>query len=64
MTPKAYRDGGAMFRPLAQQMGAAMQDFTPDELLVATRFLNAMIEATVRAAEEAAQGSVPPSNSQ
>jgi DNA-binding MarR family transcriptional regulator len=63
MTPKAYRDGGAMFRPLAQQMGAAMADFTPDELLVATRFLNAMIEATVRAGEEAAQGTRPPTSS-
>jgi hypothetical protein len=59
MTPKAYRDGGAMFRPLAGQMGAAMAEFTADELLVATRFLNAMIEATVRAGEEAARGPLP-----
>ena len=49
MTPKAYRDGGAMFLPLARQMGAAMAEFTPAELEIATRFLAAMIDATVRA---------------
>ncbi|MET3812083.1 MarR family transcriptional regulator [Arthrobacter sp. UYEF3] len=62
MTPKAYRDGGAMFRPLARHIGAAMQDFSPEELAVATRFMSAMIEATVRAGEEAARdGSRTPS---
>jgi DNA-binding MarR family transcriptional regulator len=59
MTPKAYRDGGAMFRPLARHMGAALQGFTPEELEVATRFLTAMIEATVRAGAEAAGGGSP-----
>jgi len=55
MTPKAYRDGGAMFAPLARHMGAALADFTPEELELATRFMNAMIEATVRAGREAAE---------
>jgi len=55
MTPKAYRDGGAMFAPLARHMGAALADFTPEELELATRFMNAMIEATVKAGREAAE---------
>ena len=54
MTPKAYRDGGAMFRPLARHMGTALAGFTPDELEVATRFMTAMTEATISAALEAA----------
>jgi len=54
MTAKAFEDGGAMFLPLARHMGAAMEGFTPEELEVATRFLTAMIAATVRAGEEAA----------
>jgi len=64
MTPKAYRDGGAMFLPLARQMGAAMAEFTPAELEIAARFMGSMIDATVRAAREAAgqdaAGSVRP----
>ena len=59
MTPKAYRDGGAMFRPLARHMGAAMEDFTPGELEIVTRFMNSMIDATVRAGEEVAHGPAP-----
>ncbi|QCB96326.1 MarR family transcriptional regulator [Arthrobacter sp. PAMC25564] len=55
MTPKAYRDGGAMFLPLARHMGAAMAEFTPEEQEIVTRFMNSMIEATIRAAQEAAQ---------
>lgn len=53
MTDKAYRDGSAMFLPLARHMGAAMTGFTPQELETVTRFLNAMIDATVRAGLEA-----------
>jgi DNA-binding MarR family transcriptional regulator len=62
MTPKAYRDGGAMFQPLARHMAAAMAEFTPAELEVATRFMTSMIDATVRAGQEAAQqpASAPP----
>lgn len=60
MTPKAYRDGGAMFQPLARHMAAAMAEFTPDELDTATRFMTSMIEATVRAGQEAAQHPAPP----
>ena len=56
MTPKAYRDGGAMFLPLARHMGAAMANFTPEELEIVTRFMNSMIDATVRAGQEAARG--------
>ena len=59
MTPKAYRDGGAMFLPLARHMGAAMENFTPEELEIVTRFMNSMIDATVRAGEEAARGPAP-----
>jgi len=59
MTPKAYRDGGAMFLPLARHMGAAMANFTPEELEIVTRFMNSMIDATVRAGEEAARGPGP-----
>jgi len=59
MTPKAYRDGGAMFLPLARHISAAMQGFSPAELEVATRFMTAMIDATVRAGAEAALGSSP-----
>jgi DNA-binding MarR family transcriptional regulator len=60
MTPKAYRDGGAMFLPLARQMGVAMAEFTPEELDIATRFLTSMIEATIRAGQETA--AAPPSD--
>jgi DNA-binding MarR family transcriptional regulator len=59
MTPKAYRDGSAMFLPLARHMGTAMENFTPEELEIVTRFMNSMIEATVRAGEEAARGPGP-----
>lgn len=56
MTPKAYRDGSAMFLPLARHLGAAMAGFTPAELEIVTRFMNSMIEATTRASQEAARG--------
>ncbi len=56
MTAKAYRDGGAMFMPLARHMGAAMTAFTPGELEIVTRFMTSMIEATLAAGQEAAQG--------
>lgn len=60
MTPKAYRDGGAMFQPLARHMAAAMAEFTLEELEIATRFMTSMIDATVSAGQEAAQQSGPP----
>lgn len=56
MTPKAYSDGGAMFLPLARHMGAALAEFTPEELEVATRLMNSMIEATISAGRAAAAG--------
>ena len=62
MTPKAYRDGGAMFQPLARHMADAMASFTPEELEIAARFMAAMIEATVRAGQEASQPAVPHTN--
>ncbi|WP_426997268.1 MarR family winged helix-turn-helix transcriptional regulator [Pseudarthrobacter sp. N5] len=68
MTPKAYRDGGAMFFPLARHMDEAMALFTPEELEIATRFMTAMTEATISAAQEAAQetsqDASPPTDSQ
>ena len=60
MTPKAYRDGSAMFMPLARHMDAAMARFTPEELEIATRFMTSMIDATVSAGQEAAQQTAPP----
>ncbi|MGO4237128.1 MarR family winged helix-turn-helix transcriptional regulator [Pseudarthrobacter sp. YAF2] len=49
MTPKAFRDGGAIFAPLAQYMDGAMAEFSPAELETVTRFMTAMIEATAAA---------------
>jgi DNA-binding MarR family transcriptional regulator len=54
MTPKAFQEGGAIFAPLSQRMGSAMSDFTPAELEIVTRFMTAMVEATVAAREESA----------
>ena len=53
MTEKAYRDGSAMFTPLARHMGMAMAGFTAQELETAARFMDAMIAATVQASQEA-----------
>jgi DNA-binding MarR family transcriptional regulator len=53
MTEKAYRDGSAMFLPLARQIGSAMEEFTADELEIVTRFMHSVIDATIRAGEEA-----------
>jgi DNA-binding MarR family transcriptional regulator len=64
LTPKAYRDGGAMFQPLARHMGTSLLAFTPEEQELAARFLQAMIDATVRAGEEAAGTPLPPTESQ
>ena len=56
MTPKAFQDGGTIFAPLARQMGTAMAAFTPEELETASRFMTAMVEATVAAREESSGG--------
>ena len=53
MTDKAYRDGSAMFLPLARHMDSAMAAFTAQELETAARFMDAMITATVEASKEA-----------
>ena len=53
MTEKAYRDGSAMFLPLARSMDSAMAGFTAQELETAARFMDAMIAATVQASQEA-----------
>lgn len=55
MTPKAYRDGSAMFMPLAIRMGQAMGAYSADELDVVRRFMSDMIEATVAARTETAE---------
>jgi DNA-binding MarR family transcriptional regulator len=52
MTPKAFQDGGAIFAPLSGHMGAAIAGFTDEELETVTRFMSAMVEATVAAREE------------
>ena len=56
MTPKAFQEGGAIFAPLARQMGSAMAGFSADELETVTRFMTAMVEATVAAREESSAG--------
>ncbi|MBT2565979.1 winged helix-turn-helix transcriptional regulator [Arthrobacter sp. ISL-85] len=52
MTPKAFQEGGAIFAPLAQHMGSAIGRFSEEELETVTRFMTAMIEATVAARTE------------
>ena len=52
MTPKAFQDGGAIFAPLSRRMGGAMADFSPEELETVTRYMTAMVEATIAAREE------------
>jgi len=52
MTPKAFQDGGAIFAPLARRMDTAMAEFSAEELETATRFMTAMVQATVAAREE------------
>lgn len=51
MTPKAFEDGGAIFAPLSRFMNGAMAGFSPAELDTVTRFMTAMVEATVSARE-------------
>lgn len=53
MTPKAYRDGSAMFLPLAMRMGKAMGTYSTEELDLVRRFMADMIEATIEARQEA-----------
>lgn len=55
MTPKAYRDGSAMFLPLAMRMGQAMGAYSEAELDLVRRFMADMVEATIEARQEAAQ---------
>ena len=52
MTPKAFREGGAIFAPLAKHMGDALAGFSEAELDTVTRFMTAMIEATIAARTE------------
>ena len=54
MTPKAFQEGGAIFAPLAQHMGSALAAFSEEELETVTRFMTAMIDATVAARTESA----------
>lgn len=53
-TPKAYRDGSAMFTPLAIHMGKAMAAYSPEELNLVSRFMTDMLHATLAAREEVA----------
>jgi DNA-binding MarR family transcriptional regulator len=59
MTPKAFEEGGAIFAPLSRRMGSAMASFSPEELETVSRFMTAMVEATVAAREEPAGASTP-----
>src|SRR6478736_3507401 len=52
MTPKAFREGGAIFAPLAKHMGGALAGFSEGELDTVMRFMTAMIEATIAARTE------------
>ncbi|MDQ0662616.1 DNA-binding MarR family transcriptional regulator [Arthrobacter ulcerisalmonis] len=52
MTPKAFQEGAAIFAPLAQHMGSAMAGFSAEELETVTRFMTAMVDATVAARTE------------
>lgn len=56
MTPKAFEDGSAMFRPLSRHMGEAMAAFSAEELDLVTRFMTAMVEATIAARQETSDG--------
>jgi DNA-binding MarR family transcriptional regulator len=49
MTPKAYRDGSAMFMPLAAAMGRAMAPYSSAELELVRRFMSDMLEAAINA---------------
>lgn len=60
MTPKAYQDGSAMFMPLSRHMGEAMALFAPEELETVTRFMTAMVEATIAARQETSGGAPSP----
>lgn len=62
MTPKAFQDGGAMFTPLSRHMGTAMARFSPEDLELVTRFMTAMVAATIAAREEASEASPPASD--
>lgn len=53
MTPKAYKDGSAMFMPLAIHMGRAMATYSAEELDVVTRFMTDMVDATLAARDDA-----------
>ncbi|MCO4236827.1 MarR family winged helix-turn-helix transcriptional regulator [Pseudarthrobacter raffinosi] len=56
MTPKAFQDGSAIFMPLSRHMGAAMAGFSPEELELVSRFMAAMVDATIAAREETSDG--------
>jgi DNA-binding MarR family transcriptional regulator len=56
MTPKAFQEGGAIFGPLSRRMGTAMAGFSEAELETVSRFMTAMVEATVAAREESSAG--------
>lgn len=57
MTPKAFTEGGAIFAPLSRHMGKAMAEFTDAELDAVSRFMAAMVDATIAAREESPEPS-------
>lgn len=52
LTPKAYRDGSALFMPLAAAMGQAMVHYSAGELDLVHRFMSDMLAATAAAGQE------------
>ena len=56
MTPKAFRDGSAMFMPLSRHMGDGHGRVLAEELELVTRFMTAMVDATIAARQEASDG--------
>ncbi|WP_120522504.1 MarR family winged helix-turn-helix transcriptional regulator [Arthrobacter celericrescens] len=60
MTPKAYKDGSAMFMPLAAAMGKAMAPYSAGELELVHRFMSDMLAATAAAGQDPAGPRTPP----
>jgi DNA-binding MarR family transcriptional regulator len=55
MTEHARRVGSSLFAPLAQQLGAAIEQYSEEEQALAERFIRDMVAATVRARAAAAR---------
>jgi DNA-binding MarR family transcriptional regulator len=63
MTEHARQVGSSLFAPLAQHLGAAIEQYSAEERAVAERFVRDMVAATVRARAAAALPTADPSGS-